>query len=1646
MAQTTEGASEIVEGVRFSFMTDEEVRKHSVLKITNPILLDSVGRPMPGGLYDPLLGPMDEQAPCKSCGQQSFQCPGHCGHIDLVSPVYNPLLFDMLFTLIRKTCFFCRHFRAGKEEVNVCTSKLMKIANGDVSGAKDYVINNSDSKDIDLEDNDFSHGSSSTLHSGSQSESPEQTQHDFWTSVQYIEARNLLKEFLANPSKSCKNCEAKNPKISKPTFGSFRMEMTVADAEKNYMKGYKLGSIQDEELEDGEDDKTSEVINVNELSEDERVDTAGTNSFSPSSSNKKKIKKKKSKVPSDFKELKNNYTGTLLPSRVISIVKDLWENEADLCAYLCNIQQERLTGSFKTTGYTMFFLEALLVPPTKFRPAAKAGDAVMENPQTVLLGKVLQSNISLGNAHINKLEGSKIADRWRDLQQSVNVLFDSKTATNPNLKNANTGICQLLEKKEGIFRQKMMGKRVNYACRSVISPDPYLAVNEIGVPPYFALRLTYPERVTPWNVVKLRDSIINGSDIHPGATHYADKVSTVRLPQSKKMRISISRKLPSSRGTAIQSKNSSDYDFEGKIVYRHLQDGDIVLVNRQPTLHKPSIMAHVVRVLKGEKTLRMHYANCSSYNADFDGDEMNVHLPQDEISRSEAYNIVNANNQYIVPTRGDTVRGLIQDHIVSSVLLTMKDTFLNRDQFNQLLYASGVFNGGNSRHGKTSFTDKGCFVKPVLPAVWKPKPLWTGKQVITALLNHLTRGYTPCIVDNKVKIPEQYFQGKEDKNKKNKKRKKEVVELKNEIDETRLLIWKNELVSGVIDKAQFGKYGLVHTVQELYGPDIAGLLLGAFSRLFTNYLQFHGFTCGLDDLMVSPDCDKEMKMELEGEDVGEKVHRKFVNLENQKTGTRELQLETEKIIRSNGATASASLDNLMQTELRDKGSMISKKWLPKGLMKPFPQNCISLMTISGAKGSSVNFQQISFLLGQQELEGKRVPRMVSGKTLPSFSPWDFTARAGGYIIDRFLTGLRPQEYYFHCMAGREGLVDTAVKTSRSGYLQRCLIKNLESLKVSYDYTVRDADGSIVQFYYGEDGVDVHQTSFLNNVQVLKANREIVCQKLNEPLEFNSYIQELPQGIQDKVKSYKQKGKKEKNDLLMLVRQKYLSSLAQPGEPVGVIAGQSVGEPSTQMTLNTFHLAGRGEMNVTLGIPRLQEILMTAAANIKTPIITCPLLQDKSMEDAERLVEKVKKLTVAELMQSVQVSKLPLVIHNNRPCRIYKLMVKLKQPRHVSLHNCQETLRNVFLRALEDAIERHVVLLSRINGIKSVRSSKTERSGEDDDASVDDGGDHVDGDDDDDDDDDRDETADDLGSEYNKRKRQNTDSVEYEDGSEEEDEEEEASSDLDENGGADVANADMATGTDDETEEQEQEQGDADKASTKSTEEFVERKFDRSIFVEVKDLTLEVHFRFTNEPEILLAEVAQKAAKKVYIKGSGKLDQCQPVKYSVNVKQVCWNQKNMETAKDKMCALQASGVELPAFWDMEDELDVDHVYSNNIHTMLNTYGVEAARTGIILEMKNVFGSYGVEIDYRHLSLIADHMTHSGGYRPMSRFGSISESVSPFLKMSFETASKFIVEAASHGMMDNLETPTARICLGLPVKVGTGSMELMQKLDI
>lgn len=422
------------------------------------------------------------------------------------------------------------------------------------------------------------------------------------------------------------------------------------------------------------------------------------------------------------------------------------------------------------------------------------------------------------------------------------------------------------------------------------------------------------------------------------------------------------------------------------------------------------------------------------------------------------------------------------------------------------------------------------------------------------------------------------------------------------------------------------------------------------------------------------------------------------------------------------------LDNVMKSTMGQTTSQVLKECIPTGLLKRFPKNLISAMVQTGAKGGIVNQTQISALLGQQELEGRRVPRMQNGKTLPCFMPFDPNPRASGYVSDRFITGLRPQDFFFHCMAGREGLIDTAVKTSRSGYLQRCLIKQLESLMVSYDMTVRDNDGSIVQFMYGDDGVDVMETGYLSKFKFLERNYEMMSLKAKklvqtgaveiEPIQkehklvlkkakkamqadssltateakhqvsdpmiskFNPlrHFGAISEQMSDQMRTYFKKNslshkvETEKGlapsykyplineeDFKQMYYMKYLKSIANPGENVGTIAAQSIGEPSTQMTLNTFHLAGHGGANMTLGIPRLKEILMTTPTNIKTPFMTVYFNKENkySKDQMQKVAKHFEKLQLTQVVKDLNLSQAIARGTDGNFKRIYKLTLEFE---------------------------------------------------------------------------------------------------------------------------------------------------------------------------------------------------------------------------------------------------------------------------------------------------------------------------------------------------------------------------------------------------
>jgi DNA-directed RNA polymerase beta' subunit len=309
--------------------------------------------------------------------------------------------------------------------------------------------------------------------------------------------------------------------------------------------------------------------------------------------------------------------------------------------------------------------------------------------------------------------------------------------------------------------------------------------------------------------------------------------------------------------------------------------------------------------------------------------------------------------------------------------------------------------------------------------------------------------------------------------------------------EETVIFMDGQLMCGILDKSAFGAtdYGLVHSVYELYGPIVAGKLLGILSRLFTKFLQHRAFTCRMDDLALTPDGNaRRNDLITKGANLGtEGAIENFPSLSSTPRTEIPVALRSllEDVLRDDNKMA--GLDVTVKTKLAKLTKSIADACLPDKLLRKFPHNHMQTMTLSGAKGSAVNAQQISCMLGQQELEGRRVPVMVSGKTLPSFKPFETKAIAGGYVASRFLTGVKPQEFYFHCMAGREGLIDTAVKTSRSGYLQRCLIKHLEGLRVHYDHTVRGSDSSIYQFNYGGDALDVTKQKHLYQFEFIARN-------------------------------------------------------------------------------------------------------------------------------------------------------------------------------------------------------------------------------------------------------------------------------------------------------------------------------------------------------------------------------------------------------------------------------------------------------------------------------------------------------------------------------------------------------------------------------
>ena len=445
----------------------------------------------------------------------------------------------------------------------------------------------------------------------------------------------------------------------------------------------------------------------------------------------------------------------------------------------------------------------------------------------------------------------------------------------------------------------------------------------------------------------------------------------------------------------------------GDVVERHLIDGDVVLFNRQPSLHKVSIMAHEAHIVK-DRTFRFNECVCSPYNADFDGDEMNLHVPQTEEARTEAKHLMGVQNNICTPKDGATLIAATQDFITGIFLLTQKNIFLTRDQFCRLVATAG--------DGKDNVD-----IPP--PSICWPVHLWTGKQAFSCMLkpNRSSKG------DVNFEMKERNYSDK-----------RKCKETKHRFlcpNEGYIVFRNSNLLCGNLAKNCLSGRGIFYALLREHGPSEASRAMNRMTKMITRWLSNHGFTVGIDDVMP-PDVLMEKKQSL----VQEAYAKCEENIKLSKMGKLDLQP---------GCTIEESLEseiNGILARVREKvGQMCMDEehglnWF----------NGPRIMSECGSKGSTSNICQMVAAVGQQQVNGARAADGFLSRSLPHFEKNDLRPEAKGFVANSFYSGLNATEFFFHTMAGREGLVDTAVKTAETGYMSRRLMKALEDLSIQFD--------------------------------------------------------------------------------------------------------------------------------------------------------------------------------------------------------------------------------------------------------------------------------------------------------------------------------------------------------------------------------------------------------------------------------------------------------------------------------------------------------------------------------------------------------------------------------------------------------------------
>jgi len=582
-----------------------------------------------------------------------------------------------------------------------------------------------------------------------------------------------------------------------------------------------------------------------------------------------------------------------------------------------------------------------------------------------------------------------IKDLWELLQYHVSTYFDNELTGAPQARHRSgrplKGMIQRLKGKEGRIRGNLLGKRVNFSARTVISPDPRISINEVGVPEVISKEMTIEVPVTSLNIKFVKELITS------------EKVNYVKRPDGRRIKVTGENKKDIIENIAV------DWTVD-----RQLQDGDIVLFNRQPSLHRPSIMAHRVRVMP-YKTFRIAPQVCPPYNADFDGDEMNLHALQTEEARVEASELLDVKNNILSPRFGGPLIGLDLDQISGMYLLT---------------------NGGEKKFGRKEAAH--ILGRAGVDIDLPDKDYLTGKEIFSMLLpKNLSMQF-------KANCCHQCDECLKDRCK----------------HDCWVRIKDGQLLTGTIDSAAVGAFKgkIISKLHRVVETEKIKEFIDNCGRLAVAFLSRRGFSIGISDLDLPPQImhdvsDRVQKAEKEANDLIEKFGKKHLKLLPGLTA--EQSLETQIL-------------NVLAQALNDISEIVERH---------IKFSDIIVMANSGAKGSLVNITQMSACVGQEAILGQRIKRGYLGRTLPHFKKGDLSADAHGFVQRGFKQALTPPELFWNVMNGREGLMDKSLRTRKSGYMQRRLINALQDLHIQHDLVVKNSSNQIIQFRAGEDGVD-----------------------------------------------------------------------------------------------------------------------------------------------------------------------------------------------------------------------------------------------------------------------------------------------------------------------------------------------------------------------------------------------------------------------------------------------------------------------------------------------------------------------------------------------------------------------------------------------